>query len=173
VSLGESPAVVLAASWRDLSDVLALERVCFEKDPWPWPDVLAALTFPETVRLKAVVDGRMVGFVVGDRQRRENAGWIASIGVHPDHRHHGIGRQLLEACERELGVRRLRLTLRASNQAARRLYDQAGYAAVDFWRKYYHDGEDGVVMEKKIPPAVAAPGPSLGSGRPGTSETHP
>jgi ribosomal-protein-alanine N-acetyltransferase len=147
---GEPPAVVLAASWRDLSDVLALEKVCFEKDPWPWPDVLAALTFPETVRLKAVVDGQMVGFVVGDRQRREDSGWIASIGVHPDHRQRGIGRQLLEACERELGVRRLRLTLRASNQAARRLYDRAGYAAVDFWRKYYHDGEDGVVMEKKI-----------------------
>lgn len=173
MTLGESSAVVLAASWRDLSDVLALERVCFEKDPWPWPDVLAALTFPETVRLKAVVEGQMVGFVVGDRRRREGTGWIASIGVHPDYRQRGIGRQLLEACERELGLPRLRLTLRASNRGARRLYDQAGYAAVDFWRKYYHDGEDGVVMEKKIQPTEAAPGPSSGSGTPGPSETNP
>jgi ribosomal protein S18 acetylase RimI-like enzyme len=156
MTLGVSPVVVVAASWRDLSDVLALERVCFEKDPWPWPDVLAALTFPETVRLKAVVEGQMVGFVVGDRRRRENTGWIASIGVHPDYRQRGIGRQLLDACERELGMPRLKLTLRASNKAARRLYDLAGYGAVDFWRKYYHDGEDGVVMEKKIAAERAA-----------------
>jgi ribosomal-protein-alanine N-acetyltransferase len=143
-------ASVLSASWRDLSDVLALEKACFEKDPWPWPDVLAALTFPETVRLKAVVDGRTVGFVVGDRRRREGVGWIASIGVHPDFRRLGIGRQLLDACEAALGLPRVKLTLRASNQGARRLYDLAGYAPVDFWRKYYYDGEDGVVMEKKV-----------------------
>ncbi len=147
---GEPSVEILTASWRDLGDVLALEKVCFEKDPWPWIDVLAALTFPETVRLKAVADGRTVGFVVGDRRRREGTGWIASIGVHPDFRRHGIGRRLLDACEQELGLPRLRLTLRASNQGARRLYDLAGYAAVDVWRKYYYDGEDGVVMEKKV-----------------------
>ncbi|HET7010960.1 MAG TPA: GNAT family N-acetyltransferase [Anaerolineales bacterium] len=152
LTLGIQPA-----SWRDFSDFVALERVCFEKDSWPWMDVLAALTFPETVHLKAVHDGRTVGFVIGDRRRRQGVGWIASIGVHPEYRRRGIGMRLLTACEAALSVPRIRLTLRASNRGARALYDQAGYAAVDFWRRYYHDGEDGVVMEKKIP-LEAAPG---------------
>jgi ribosomal protein S18 acetylase RimI-like enzyme len=156
VSLASHPDVkIQSASWRDFSAFVALERVCFEKDPWPWTDVLAALTFPETVRLKAVVDGRIVGFAVGDRRRGEKAGWIASIGVHPDHRRQGLGSRLLAACEAELGLERVRLTLRASNRDARALYDKSGYYAIDVWRRYYHDGEDGVVMEKKMAPASA------------------
>jgi len=161
------PAVdIQSASWRDLGDVLALEKVCFEKDPWPWLDVLAALTFPETVRLKAVAGDRVVGFVVGDRRRHEGVGWIATIGVHPEYRRRGIGRRLLEACEQALATPRLCLTLRASNHGARRLYDLSGYVAVDVWRKYYYDGEDGVVMEKKVggPPPLAPPPTTTGEG---------
>ena len=46
---------VRPASWRDLRPVLRLERMCFQADAWPWIDVLAALTFPETVRYVAEV----------------------------------------------------------------------------------------------------------------------
>jgi ribosomal-protein-alanine N-acetyltransferase len=63
---------------------------------------------------------------------------------------------LLAACEGELGLERIRLTLRASNREARALYDKSGYYAIDVWRRYYHDGEDGVVMEKKLVPANPA-----------------
>lgn len=92
----------------------------------------------------------MVGFVVGDRRRRRNVGWIATIGVHPDHRREGIGRALLKACERELGMPRVRLSLRRSNETARRLYTSAGYTIVDTWERYYSDGESAMVMEKRI-----------------------
>ena len=127
---------------------MALEKACFGRDAWPWVDVLAALIFADTVRLKAVVKDQAVGFVIGDRRRRQGVGWIASLGVHPDFRRRGIGRQLLEACERELAMPRIRLTLRRSNTSARRLYEEAGFVEVDVWSRYYLDGEDGVVMEK-------------------------
>jgi ribosomal-protein-alanine N-acetyltransferase len=146
----EGAVEIRPASWRDFGDIVALERLCFAQDPWPWTDVLAALTFPDTIRLKAVVDGRTIGFVVGDRRRSQRVGWIATIGVHPDYRRRGIGQRLLAACEAALGLDRIRLTLRASNRGARALYDQAGYVAVDVWRSYYHDGEDGIVMERKV-----------------------
>ena len=35
-----------------------------------------------------------------------------------------------------------------SNDAAIALYKKAGYRTVDLWKKYYSDGEDGLVMEK-------------------------
>jgi ribosomal protein S18 acetylase RimI-like enzyme len=127
---------------------VALEKACFGRDAWPWVDVLAALIFANTVRLKAVANGQAVGFVIGDRRSRQSVGWIASLGVHPEFRRQGIGRQLLEACERELAMPRIRLTLRRSNASARHLYEEAGYVEIDVWSRYYHDGEDGVVMEK-------------------------
>jgi ribosomal-protein-alanine N-acetyltransferase len=154
-----APVAVIPATWRDLRAIWELERVCFPDDSWPWIDVLAALTFPETVRLKAVQAGLAAGFVVGDRRRHEGLGWIATIGVHPDRRRQGIARRLLERCEIELGMPRVRLTLRRSNVGARRLYDQAGYQQIDVWNRYYRNGEDGVVMEKAMLPGGTSQDP--------------
>ncbi len=149
-SVDGSKAKILPATWRDLRAVVALEKVCFGRDSWPWPEVLAALTFPGTVRLKAEIDGRLVGFVIGDRRGRRDLAWVASIGVHPDYRRHGLGRRLLAACERKLGSHRVRLSLRKTNEAALELYLQAGYSRVDIWPKYYRDGEDAIVMERIV-----------------------
>jgi len=112
--------------------------------------VLAALTFPETVRFVAVCDERIVGFVVGDRRQREGVGWIATIGVHPDYRGRKIGTKLLDYCEHGLNMARVRLSLRLSNQAALKLYQKQGYIEVDRWPRYYRGGEDALVMEKSI-----------------------
>jgi len=109
---------------------------------------LAALTFPETVRLKATCDSRIIGFVIGDRRRWQNLSWIASIGVHPEARHQGVGLQLLTACEDALGISHIRLALRPSNIIAKQLYLKAGYVEVDHWRRYYANGEDALIMEK-------------------------
>ncbi len=136
------------ASWRDLRYLRALEKCCFDRDRWPWFDLLAALVFPETVRYVSTQDDRIVGFVVGDRRRGLDLGWIATICVHPDFRRHGLGEQLMRICEQALDVRRVRLTLRRSNEAARRLYERMGYVEADRWVRYYRDGEDGIVMEK-------------------------
>jgi len=136
------------AQLRDVWAIHRLERSCFQRDAWPWIDIFAVLLFPETVRLKAVAENKVVGFVVGDRRRRQGLGWIATLGVHQDYRRRGIGRRLLEACERELDTRRVRLTLRRSNHIAMDLYKSAGYTPVETWKRYYRDGEDGIVMEK-------------------------
>lgn len=100
---------------------------------------------------------RTVGFVVGDRRKRRGVGWVATIGVHPDHRRRGVGRALLEACERALGMPVVRLTLRRSNEGARQLYESSGYAIVDRWERYYSDGESATVMEKRIPSSGVDP----------------
>ncbi len=129
---------------------MALEKAAFVHDAWPWIDILAALTFPETVRLKAVIGEEVVGVAFGDRRRHESLGWIASIAVHPSSRRQGIGRRLLAETEAALGMPRVRLTLRRSNDGARLLYEQAGYVLIDEWPRYYRNGEDGLVMEKAL-----------------------
>lgn len=112
--------------------------------------MLAALTFPETVRYVAVCDERIVGFVVGDRRQRQGVGWIATIGVHPAYRGRKIGTKLLDLCEHGLNMTRVRLSLRPSNQAALHLYQRQGYIEVDRWPRYYSGGEDALVMEKSM-----------------------
>lgn len=141
---------IQVASLRDLAALRRLEHACFEKDAWSLLDLMAVLTWPEVVRLKAVEDGEMVGFVAGDPRPSEGVSWIATIGVDPRYQRRGIGRALLEACESQIKLPRVKLTVRISNQGAISLYEKQGYRTVDIWRRYYSDGEDGLVMEKVL-----------------------
>ncbi len=139
---------ILPASVLDLNALRKLEHACFDKDAWSFLDLLAVLSFPEVIRLKAVEDNQMIGFVAGDPRSSEGLAWIATIGVHPLYQRRGIGRALLHACEGQLNVPRIKLTVRMSNHGAIALYEQEGYKTADVWKAYYNDGEDGVVMEK-------------------------
>jgi len=141
---------IVPASILDLNALRKLEKESFEKDAWSLLDLIAVLTFSEVVRLKAVEDDQMIGFIAGDPRPRDGWGWIATIAVDPRHRRRGVGRALLHACEARLGVPRSRLTVRISNQAAISLYEQEGYATTEIWNHYYNDGEDGMVMEKPL-----------------------
>ena len=140
---------IMSASLRDLNALNKLERACFEKDAWPFLDLLAVLTFPEVVRLKAVEEGRMIGFVAGDPRPSEGFSWIATIGILPEYRRRGYGRTLLRACEDRLKTPRIRLSVRASNDGAIRLYEQEDYRRTQIWQSYYNDGEAAIVMEKE------------------------
>lgn len=150
-SLGRRAATIERAGLRDFRIIDRLVKECFGRDAWTWLDVLEALTLPGTIRLKAVTGDDVLGYVIGDR-RSSRVGWIASIGVRARARRHGVGRQLLLAAEQALGTPVVRLTLRPSNQAALGLYQQLGYYQVDIWTRYYRDGEDGLVMERKASP---------------------
>jgi ribosomal-protein-alanine N-acetyltransferase len=145
-----SPATIEPATWRDLSALRQLEQVCFPKDAWPLFDLIGVLSFPNTLRLKAMVDGQMVGFVGVDIKRSEDLAWIATIGVLPEYRKRGIASTMLAEVEGRLGVRRIRLSVRASNQTAIRLYTRFGYTHYETWVRYYNDGEDALVLEKAL-----------------------
>ena len=138
------------AGIRDLNALRRLETVCFGKDAWPLLDLIAVLTWPDMVRLKAVENGEMIGFVAGDPRPSEGTGWVATIGVDPRYQRRGIGRALLHACEEKTRLPRMKLTVRMSNEPAISLYEKEGYRFVDIWKRYYNDGEDGLVMEKKL-----------------------
>ena len=139
---------IIPASIRDLNALRKLERICFEKDAWSLFDLIAVLTFPDVIRLKAVENDLMVGFVAGDPRPSQGFAWIATIAVLPEYRREGIGRALLHACEAQLKTPRLKLSVRATNHSAINLYEQEGYRSMDIWKAYYNDGENAIVMEK-------------------------
>ena len=141
---------IINANILDLKALRKLEKTCFEKDAWPLFDLIAVLSFPEVVRLKAVEEEAMIGFIAGDPRPRDGWGWIATVAVDPRFQRRGIGRALLHACESRLGVPKARLTVRMSNTAAITMYEQDGYRTVDIWRAYYNDGESAQLMEKAL-----------------------
>jgi len=157
-SLPGSLATIQPATWRDLNSLRHLERLCFPKDAWPLLDLVGVLTLPNVVRLKAEADGLadrlagrlMVGFIAADVRPSQHTAWIATIGVLPEYRGRGIGRKLLEACEAQIHEQSVRLCVRAANQTAIQLYLSSGYQRAGLWPNYYQDGEEALVMEKKL-----------------------
>ncbi len=138
------------ASCRDLLALSALEKACFNRDAWPLIELIGVLAFPGIVRLRAVGNGKMVGFIAGDTRKRDNTGWILTLGVLPDWRRQGIAGVLLSKCEEQLRMPQIKLTVRRSNTTAVRLYEKLGYKQVDIWSRYYQGGEDGLVLAKEM-----------------------
>lgn len=145
----EGEFVIEQAGLRDLTALRALEKVCFPVDAWAMLDLVAVLSFPHIIRLKAVVQGQMVGFIAGDVNREEKVAWIATVGVLPEMRGRGIGTALMNACEAKVPLDTLRLCVRKTNVGAIRLYEALGYRKINEWIKYYQDGESAIVMEKR------------------------
>ena len=139
---------IIPVTLRDLNALRNLEKLCFPQDAWGILDLVAVLTMPRVIRLQAVDEGKMVGFIAGDPRMSQGFSWIATVGVLPDYRRKGIGRALLHRCEDQLPTARVRLSVRISNENAIQLYRHEGYQTINIWEKYYNDGSDAVVMEK-------------------------
>lgn len=149
ITAASSRAIAIEpANWRDLNALRTLEKACFPLDGWPLLDLIGVLTFSNVIRLKAMHEGKMVGFTAGDVRRREGIAWIATIGVQPEYRGRGIGGMLLQACEEQIPLNVIRLCVRASNLTAIRLYQRFGYIQYSEWPRYYNDGETAIVMQK-------------------------
>ena len=142
----------LTANWRDLNAVRKIEKLCFPQDAWPIWDILGALSFPNTYRLKALAGEELVGFLAGEVEKDKKIAWVSTICVHPEFQRRGIATRMMELYEDSVEYPRVRLVVRKSNQAAIALYRKYGYSDVGYRRKYYVGGEDGLVMEKILQP---------------------
>ena len=141
------------ASILDIWGVFKLERACFGiTDAYGLDTLFTLLLTPRNTLIKAVSNRKLVGFVAGELEYQHRAGWVITIGVLPDYAGRGIGRALLEAAEQRLfqDVTRVKLTVRHSNERAIKLYQRSGYHWIATYQHYYHDGEDGLVMEKTL-----------------------
>lgn len=139
------------ATISDLGALGEMEKVCFPLDAWPLLERMGALILPASVRIKAVISDRMIGFVGGDIRRKTATGWITTISVLPEYRRMGIGEVLLAACEDQMGMPLIKLAVRQSNLVAQQMYRKHGYRSVELWKGYYSGGEDAIIMEKQLP----------------------
>ena len=135
----------------DLPAVVDLERRTFSH-PWtaelfrrelrlPYSKVVVACTGPE---------GFIVGYVC--RWLTSDAVEIQNVAVHLDWRRHSVARRLVEHVlveAKRAGVGRALLEVRRHNHAAVRLYESFGFIETGVRRRYYSDGEDALLMERR------------------------
>jgi ribosomal-protein-alanine N-acetyltransferase len=134
----------------DLASVVDLERRC-HVNPWS-----KQLFEEELSRHQSAVDllwqsERLVGYICYWRICDELH--ILNVAVDPAFRRRGLGRLLLShalKCGCARGCERAILEVRAGNSGAISLYQAFDFTLIGRRTRYYPDGEDALVMERKI-----------------------
>ncbi|MDI6889298.1 MAG: ribosomal protein S18-alanine N-acetyltransferase [Methanocellales archaeon] len=97
-------------------------------------------------------DGIVIGFVVGILISK-NTGRVLSIAVANEYRRSGVATQLMDEVLKlftESGVKSIRLEVRRSNIGAQQFYQRLGFMVEGVVPQYYSNGEDAIVMVKKL-----------------------
>lgn len=135
----------------DVDLLTALDASCFAT-PWSRDSFAREMEHCELAfYLIAEKNGRVVGYagfwLIVDE------GHITNVGVIPQERKRGIGRELMEqliALAARQGAERLTLEVRPSNQAARMLYRNLRFEEAGRRPGYYEDnGEDAIIMWRR------------------------
>ena len=115
-----------------------------------WSGAIALLTEDD-----AGIAGYVLGRVVVDQAE------ILSIATVPRRRRQGLGRALLDvavAAMIDRGAATVWLEVRVSNEAARAMYQSAGFSAAGLRRDYYRQPpEDALVLRRELADARVNP----------------
>jgi ribosomal-protein-alanine acetyltransferase len=127
------------------------EIVCFS-DPWPpqffLSEILADGRFN---RLLVDPSGSMVAYLFSAWQYLDLH--VLKVATLPSYRRQGLARRLMALAEEhaaEMNGESLTLEVRDANIEAIAMYDSLGYERAGIRPAYYQDGEDAVIMTKRI-----------------------
>ncbi|MBN1114946.1 MAG: ribosomal protein S18-alanine N-acetyltransferase [Oligoflexia bacterium] len=130
----------------DLPDIFFIETLSFPS-PWTLGMFANELESKNSYGLKAVSkgSGKVTGYIFARKLYHELH--IMNLAVHPDHRRTGIGSMLLsEFLALNTGMLNVYLEVRISNSSAISLYESFGFRQIYLRNRYYHNGEDAIVM---------------------------
>lgn len=133
------------------ADLLAISRLETRVFDQPWAYSAFEGFVGEPAFLLAEVDDDLLGYVVADWMPNAGGalGHVKDLAVAPEARRNGLGRLLLRRAVSRLlveGVATVKLEVRASNTAAKRLYADEGFEVVRRVPRYYGDGEAAFVL---------------------------
>lgn len=150
----------------DLASVLAVARSSPEAPRWRDGDYRTYLDpepKPPLLRLALVAeaDGRVSGFAAATLllDGAENRCELDMMAVDPAARRQGVGRALLGAVlawGADHGARRMGLEVRASNAAARMLYQRMGFGEEGRRAGYYRNPEEDALLLGRVVTPVSS-----------------
>jgi ribosomal-protein-alanine N-acetyltransferase len=135
----------------DLRSLERAEQLCFI-DPWPGQFFVSELFAPGRFH-RVMVDpaGQLVAYLFSAWQYLDLH--VLKVATLPPHRRAGLARRLMEMAERhvvESGGETITLEVRGSNAVAIAMYAALGYTAAGIRSRYYVDGEDALIMTKRV-----------------------
>ena len=144
---------IRSAAAADLDALLRVEDEAFASDRLDRRAFRHAVASPTILALVAPDRDGLAGYVLVQLRRGSRLARLTSVAVAPERMGQGLGRALLrgaEAAAQAAGCDRLRLEVRADNEAARRLYEGAGYMRFAVVAEYYEDGEAAWRYERRL-----------------------
>jgi ribosomal-protein-alanine N-acetyltransferase len=114
----------------------------------PWPALLeTALDGP--LSLFVLDDGGPIGYAIVV-PGADGVVYVPELAVHPDRQREGHGSRLLSAlCGRFADHEEMRLTVRETDQGARRFYERHGFARIDRVEDHFESG-DGLLLSRPL-----------------------
>jgi len=140
--------VIRTCEERDIEAVIDIEKASFS-DPWVGEAFYEVFNSPLYLFLVCIdlEENELVGFVIGFSAADEAE--IADVAVRADRRGCGIGGALVGEylkMARERGAKRCFLEVRASNNAARALYERFGFVSFGVRKNYYKRPKEDALM---------------------------
>ena len=142
----------IQADAADLEQLAEIEKLSFNQaDAWSDKDFKQWLNTNPDFCIAAEIDGRIIGSIFGRIQRyRLN---IGSCAIHPDYRRRGIAAALLTELGKRakaFSIHQMDLEVRPSNQDGLAFWQSMGFEQFKVLPGFYLDGEDGLLMNKKL-----------------------
>ena len=140
------------ASLDDLDAIEALEAAAFTGDRLSRRSLRAFIRAPRRPLIVARFGERVAGYALLSARKGGRTARIYSLAVDPAQGRRGVGRALLQACERYArahGLEALRLEVRYDNPAAIALYEKMGFRPFGHYAGYYEDGAAALRFEKR------------------------
>jgi len=144
--------VIRKATSEDMPILLEMEKRCFTDRAYVREQIEWFLNSTHAVTFLSFKENGVVGSVM--LSLRGKRGKVVSVGVLPERRGQGIGRELMYRAEKwfaDSGVKEVELEVNVSNHEAAKMYSDLGYRTVRVLKKYYHGKEDAYLMRKKLP----------------------
>ena len=141
------------AVMQDVDAIWEIEQSVFSS-PWSRDQLAHELVANPNAGHWVLDDGgSIIGFIMSYIVQYEVQ--IINIAVRLSHQYRGYGKRILSKYLSQFNKKTyLLLEVRESNLPAYQLYSHFGFDQIDIRRKYYHDGEDAIVMVKmgsKVP----------------------
>lgn len=125
----------------DIPEILKIENLSFK---YSYPSSIF-YNYLKNLFFVAEGNGKIVGYAIADKNRH----LIVSIAVHPDYRNKGIGKMLMNEILKNMHGYAI-LQVRKSNKIAISFYKKLGFEEKDVIKSYYIDGEDAILMFRKL-----------------------
>jgi [ribosomal protein S18]-alanine N-acetyltransferase len=141
---------------KDLPELLRLDARCFPPQiSYSRAELQYFVRHPRSTTTVAESDGQIAGFCVVDwkLEAGRKVGHFITIDVVPELRRNGLGRQLMQAGEKELaamGCVAITLEVATNNKGAQAFYEHLEYRQTGRIPGYYADGTDALVMRKAL-----------------------